>query len=73
MSQKKLTVKQVRLEYLQITGDYLDAKEVIKAKQDERLGALRERCPHETVDDYDQNHAWCIDCEKQFGSNRARQ
>ena len=63
-NQDKLTPEQVDHEYLRITGEYLDAKAVIKAKRDKKLDALRERCPHENTENQSR-YRWCNDCESE--------
>lgn len=63
MSQEKLTPEQVQHEHSRITGEYLDAKEVLKAKRDKKLDALRERCPHKNTNNEWGFQPWCYDCE----------
>lgn len=72
MNQGKLTPDQVRHECLRIMGDYLDAKEVIKAKRHKKLVALRERCPHKDIDKDGPGPPWCCDCEFEVAALEAK-
>lgn len=65
MTQTKLTPEQVQHEHSLIMGEYLDAKEVIKAKRGKKLDALRERCPHEDIDKDGPGPPWCCHCESE--------
>ena len=67
LPEEKLTAQQVQHEYLRIMGDYLDAKEVIKAKRNKKLAVLREKCPHQDIDKDGPGLPWCCDCESTLG------
>ena len=69
--QDKLNLEQVQHELSRIIGEYLDAKEVIKAKRDKKLDALRARCPHEDLDDEWGWRLWCRDCESEIRGQKS--
>ena len=60
MSQHMLTPEQVRHEHAKITEEYLDAKEVIKAKRDKKLKAIQDKCPHTNTGEISRQ---CLDCD----------
>ncbi|KKK85689.1 hypothetical protein LCGC14_2770780 [marine sediment metagenome] len=60
---EKLTVEQVKHEHSRIIDEYIDAKDVIRARRDKKLDALRERCSHENADE-DSGSPWCNDCKE---------